>query len=184
MMEEWRDVVGYEGIYEVSNMGNVRTKEGKTTWQHYSGTRVWKQRILTQMKDNRNACSVNLWKDRKNKGFLVHRLVAIAFIPNPNNYPIINHKDCNPSNNNVDNIEWCDNTYNINHAYDNGLMKETNLELIRLKDEERIWFRSFKKANEFLGRSKYHIQYQIYKRKIYFVDGYYVNVLNNVKCKP
>lgn len=105
MKEIWKDIEGYEGLYQVSNFGNV-----------YS--------FLTKKKlkpgNDKGYLKVNLSKQKKVKQFTMHRLVAKAFIPNPNNYPIINHKDENPSNNHVNNLEWCDYRYNNNY----GTMKE------------------------------------------------------------
>lgn len=103
--EIWKDVVGYEGLYKVSNLGNVYS---------YYMNRQKKQSIR---KDGYKF--VVLKRNGKQKYMMVHRLVAEAFIPNPDNLPMINHKDENPSNNNVDNLEWCtahyNNTYNDVH---------------------------------------------------------------------
>ena len=107
MREEYRPVVGYEGLYEVSNMGNVKSL-------NYNGT--GKERILKAGKTDRGYLKVSLYQDGKIKQCYVHRLVAEAFIPNPNNLPIINHIDENKENNCMDNLEWCsvlyNNTYN------------------------------------------------------------------------
>ena len=107
MREEWRPVVGYEGLYEVSNMGNVKSL-------NYNHT--GKEGILKPRKNRDSYLLVNLWKDAKMKTCLIHRLVATAFIENPEGYTEVNHKDENPKNNNVDNLEWCsvlyNNTYN------------------------------------------------------------------------
>lgn len=103
--EEWRAIKGYEGLYEVSNTGRVRTiKKGNP--------------YVLKMYDKFGYKDVILWKNNKMKNKRVHRLVAEAFIPNPNLYPIINHKDENRSNNNVENLEWC--TYKYNSNYKNS----------------------------------------------------------------
>jgi len=102
MNEIWKDIEGYAGLYEVSNMGQVRS--------------LWfgKTRILKPGKNTCGYLQVNLCKDGKQKMFLVHRLVANAFIPNPQGYPVINHRDENPLNNSVDNLEFCTRKYNVN----------------------------------------------------------------------
>ena len=107
-MEEWRTIEGYEGKYQVSNLGKVKSLKDR-----YGNPR---EKILHQGKNSNGYLLVVLYKEGKLKHYLVHRLVANAFIPNPNNYPYVNHKDENPSNNCVDNLEWCDAKYNINYG--------------------------------------------------------------------
>lgn len=105
MEEIWKDIEGYEGIYQVSNLGNVKTIYDNT--HHKKVDRLLKQKFLkTGYK------IVALSKMCKRKYFTVHRLVAKAFIPNTCNLPSINHKDENKSNNNVSNLEWCTIAYN------------------------------------------------------------------------
>jgi hypothetical protein len=154
-MEIWRDVVGYEGIYEVSDYGRVRTHKDKTTFSVKHGERSWKQRILKDKTPNGRDVRVSLWKNKKSKDFLVHRLVAEAFIPKVIDKDCINHIDGNPKNNHLENLEWCDYKENCNHAFDTGLMK-TNQEVILFNKytKETHYFRSKTKASEFLG--KYH----------------------------
>ena len=107
MTEEWRDIEGYEGAYQVSNLGNVKT----LSW-HQTG----EQRLLKQVTHYKGYKEARLSKNGKMKTFFVHRLVCKAFIPNPNNYSEINHKDENKLNNRADNLEWCDRKYNINYG--------------------------------------------------------------------
>lgn len=102
MEEIWKDIEGYEGFYQVSNMGRVR------------GLR---RNIILKIKIARNGYErVHLYKNKGYKHFLIHRLVANAFIPNPNNLPQVNHKDENKTNNCVDNLEWCTQEYNYNYG--------------------------------------------------------------------
>ena len=123
MTEEWRDIKGFEGYYQVSNLGRVKSLDrhvfagigANHKLQHIHG------KILSQSHDHKNYKRVILCIDGGIKLRLVHRLVAEAFIPNPNNYPIINHKDKNPSNNCMDNLEWC--TYKYNNEYDGRIEK-------------------------------------------------------------
>ena len=110
MKEEWKPIKGFEGLYEVSNTGKIRSL-------HFGKTR-----ILSPGKDLQRYLHLVLCKDKVKKEFLVHRLVASAFIPNPNNKPEVNHIDGNKSNNNVDNLEWCTRECNMRHACHNGIM--------------------------------------------------------------
>ena len=107
MEEIWKDIEGYEGLYQVSNLGDVRSLK-------YAGGN--KVKPLKQDNDGNGYKQVILYKDGKRKNCKVHRLVAMAFISNPNNYKEVNHKDENPSNNNVNNLEWCTNEYNVNYG--------------------------------------------------------------------
>ena len=171
---EWRDVVGYEGIYEVSRCGKVRTKEGKTTYSKLHGQRVWKQRVLKQKISKDNCCRVSLWKDGKEKTWLVHRLVAKAFIPRIEGKDYVNHIDGNRLNNRVENLEWCDHSENNNHAFDNDLISTSQKIVLVNKDtKESFYFRSLAKASEHLGRSKSYLSRR-FKQGRYDVEGYEV----------
>ncbi len=103
--EEWRDILGYEGIYSVSNTGLVRRVKGK-----WSSGRILKQH---DMKGYRH---VSLCKQGKCKGYIVHRLVAQTFIPNPNNHPMVNHRNGDKKCNLVYNLEWCTHQQNVDHS--------------------------------------------------------------------
>ena len=154
-MEVWKDVVGYEGIYEVSNIGRVRTKEGKTTHSTYHGVRTWQSRILKEKNPTGRDVRVSLWKNKKDTSYLVHQLVAKAFIPNPEKFKSINHKDGNPRNNTVENLEWCDHKINNNHAFDNDLMSINKRVVLREKETGELFeFRSLSKASTFLGKNQ------------------------------
>lgn len=105
--EVWRDIPGYEGLYQVSNIGNIRSLNYMKTG---------KVKRLKPSIDKRGYKRVSFSHKGKCKCYLVHRLVAQAFIPNPNNLPHVNHKDENPSNNCVWNLEWCTREYNMNYG--------------------------------------------------------------------
>lgn len=109
MQEIWKDIKGYEGLYQISNLGNVKSL-------NYRNTRVKKN--LTPKINKDGYLWVELRKNTIPKPLLVHRLVGMEFIPNPNNYPEINHKDENKANNNVENLEWCTRTYNVLYSLD------------------------------------------------------------------
>lgn len=114
MEEIWKDIEGYEGYYQVSNLGRVRSLDS-LAWNH-NGYAPKKGVVLVSRANATGHHTVHLSKDGKSKIQFVHRLVACAFIPNPNNYPIINHKDENPSNNCVENLEWCTHKHNMNYG--------------------------------------------------------------------
>lgn len=114
-MEIWKDIPEYEGLYQVSNLGNVKTVERKSI---YSNGRIhyYKERIKKQFTGNKNYKIVTLYKNKIPKSFSVHRLVAIAFIPNPKRLPCVNHIDENRQNNDVSNLEWVTYEENTNHG--------------------------------------------------------------------
>lgn len=114
-MEEWKDIEGYEGLYQVSNKGNGRsldrTVQMKNKWGE-TMTVFKKGRILKKHLYPNGYEFFSLHKDGKCKQLLVHRVVAKAFIPNPNNLPEVNHKNEKKESNNVENLEWCTHPYN------------------------------------------------------------------------
>lgn len=107
MQEIWKDVVGYEQFYQVSNKGRVRRKRDNFVYKPRTFTNGYKNVLL--YKDGK-------WHKTGGKSELVHRMVAMAFIPNPNNYPQVNHKDEDKENNCVENLEWCTSKYNNNYG--------------------------------------------------------------------
>lgn len=113
-MENIKDIPSYNGLYEITTSGIVYRKE--ETYINNLGNKCVRKRREIKSRNNYGRRVVTLCKDGKTKDHFVHRLVAETFIPNPNNYSMINHKDENPSNNNVDNLEWCDNAYNQNYG--------------------------------------------------------------------
>lgn len=121
--EIWKDIPGYEGIYQVSNFGRVKSVE------RYSNDnkrkRLLKEKILKQGNHKLGYKNIHLVKDGVEKILSIHRLVALAFIPNPDNLPFINHKDENRSNNYLDNLEWCTQKYNVNYGNCINKRKET-----------------------------------------------------------
>lgn len=118
MEEIWKDIQGYEGLYQVSNLGRVKSLARLDT----RGQRV-SEKILKLGKHRAGYFRVNLYKNGKMKQYLVHRLVALAFIPNPENKEQVNHIDGNKQNNVIENLEWCTHSENIQHAYRTGLAK-------------------------------------------------------------
>ena len=127
MKEIWKPIKDYEGLYEVSNLGRVKSLRRNIIVKPYMNhTGYW---------------MVNLWYNCKQDKRLISRLVAETFIPNPNDYPIINHIDGNKQNNHVSNLEWCTYSQNIKHAHDNGLRKIYHKKITDEQVKELIHFR-------------------------------------------
>ena len=123
MTEEiWRPIVGYEGLYEVSSYGRVRSLDRYVKGKSY---RLHKGKVLSPGKNSRGYLSAVLSYNGKHKAITVHRLVAEAFLPNPDNLPEVNHKDEDKTNNRVENLEWCNHKYNMNYGTRNIRAKET-----------------------------------------------------------
>lgn len=111
MKEIWKDIKGYEGIYQVSNLGRVKS---------LGNNKTKKEKILKPA-INRGYLRITIQKDGINKKKYVHRLVAETFIPNSEKKPQVNHINCKKDDNRVCNLEWCTNGENQKHAWDNGL---------------------------------------------------------------
>ncbi|MFA7361987.1 MAG: NUMOD4 domain-containing protein [Candidatus Kapaibacterium sp.] len=136
MEEIWKSIKGYEGFYEVSNLGRVKSLERRSKWKN-SSVRT-NEKILKQCFDSKKYLMVLLTKETKKKFTKVSRLVAIAFIPNPENKPQVNHIDGIKINNNVENLEWCTNQENIWHAFRTGLMNSARGEGVSLHKLKEI----------------------------------------------
>jgi len=117
----FKDIEGYKGLYAVDHKGNVWSYEKTSPIGSNGGVVKRGGHLLKPNSSGRTAhLKVVLIKDGNRKQHFVHRLVAQAFIANPDNLPMINHKDCDPTNNNVSNLEWCTAKQNSIHAYQNG----------------------------------------------------------------
>ena len=119
MEEIWKDIEGYEGYYEVSNLGRVRSIE-----RRLNDDRIYGGRILSQKQARNGYMQVHVSKDGIGKYLLVHRLVGMAFVPGYFNGAAINHKDENKQNNRADNLEWCSPSYNSKYGHRNDTMIE------------------------------------------------------------
>ena len=180
MIEEWRSIEGYEGLYEVSNTGQVRSLDRYVKGKGKS-YRLQKGKMLSPIKNKDGYLQVNLCCNGKNKMFLVHRLAAQAFLLNPDNLPEINHKDEDKTNNSVDNLEYCDRSYNINYgsrkdkvrdtAIKNGnwtgLSREEYMKEYREKNREKIreQNREYNKKNKEKIREKKREYMREYRKK-------------------
>lgn len=128
MIEEWKDTE-YIG-YKVSNLGRIKNEQGKI--------------LKTQIRKGYCDVGLHIEGQRQPKIVKVHRLVAKAFIPNPNNYPLVNHKDENKQNNRVDNLEWCTQKYNLNYGHRNDKIKKKVLQF----DSDNNFIKEYKSITD------------------------------------
>lgn len=133
-MEQWKDIPGYERLYQVSTKGNVRS-------YHKAGNRILKQHI------SKGYCYATLIDDNRRKMVLVHRLVAQAFIENTENKPDVNHKDGNKTNNNVENLEWVTKSENSIHSH-RVLGRKTRKGEHHTEEAKEKMRKNFKKCGE------------------------------------
>lgn len=156
--EIWKDIEGYEKVYQISNLGRVKSL---ARWSN--GNHFLKEKYLKTYLDKDLYERINLYEKGKVKHYFVHRLVAQAFIPNPNNLPQVNHIDENKTNNCVNNLEWCTVEYNNNYGTRTARATNSNdykkLALLNnkkiygknLQSGEIIHFNSIKEASEHLN---------------------------------
>ena len=154
-MEQWKDIPGYESIYQASDYGNIRTCEGKTTFSARHGVRCWKQRIMKQKKFPSNKGRVDarvcLHKDKKATTYLVARLVALTWCPGYEDGLTVNHIDGDHLNNRADNLEWISMRENIRKGFEDGLYSTAEpVVLVDPFGNERTFY-SMAEASRFLG---------------------------------
>ena len=148
-IEIWKDIEGYEGLYQVSNRGRVKSLSRKVTNAMFSIN----EHFVKLVDNGHGYKSVSLWKDNKGKHFYVHRLVALAFVPNSNGYKYINHKDEDKSNNDVSNLEWCTAKYNCNYGNHTKKLKKSyilngNNRPIDVYDMNGVFLKTFDCSND------------------------------------
>lgn len=165
--EQWKDIPGYEGIYQASTLGRIRTCEGKATSNARYSTRIWKQRIIKQKYQARNHKSnrkrdarVCLWKDGKGKTFLVSRLIAITWCDGYSEGLTVNHIDGNPENNNASNLEWVTLRRNVQKGFEDGLFPQYSCVIIESNGDEKH-FRSYAEAGRYIGKNAGFISYAL-----------------------
>lgn len=169
MNEVWKKIDGFNGNYEVSCFGNVRSKPRKATKGGLMKLHLLKRNDYYKVRlTNPNT--------KKNKYYSVHRLVAQAFIPNKNNLPQVNHKNGNKHDNNVFNLEWVTCQQNIQHAYKKGLHKVRKV--VQIKDGEIVKvFDNCYRASVETGINYTSIYHCLHQRQLTAggYDWYYVN---------
>jgi hypothetical protein len=158
-MEIYKDILGYEGLYQVSNFGNVKSVK-RTVEIKINIKRTINECILKPIKDSYGYLSVDLSKNRLAKRIKIHRLVALAFIPNYKNKPIINHINGIKTDNITKNLEWCTYSENTIHSYKIGLMNAngTNNGRCKLTEKQVLEIR---KNSENLSQRKLSIIYNV-----------------------
>lgn len=156
MNEVWKDIDGFEGLYQVSNHGRIKSFRKSTKFHGQS------EHLLSPTITANGYESVTLYTGPSGRHkFLVHRLVAQAFIPNPNHFEAINHKDENKRNNHVDNLEWC--TLSYNNAYGTArirqiLTKGTPVQQLTLEGYPLAVYNSVHIASQITGTPKHSIK--------------------------
>lgn len=168
--EMWKDIPGYEGIYQASTGGRIRTCEGKTTYTKRHGVRHWKQRILRQKSPkagkSRHDLRVSLWKNGEPKDFLVARIIAMTFVEGFADGLTVNHKDGNFLNNSASNLEWMSLGDNIRDGFKTGLYKNAQTK-VRLIDEREAYidFDSMAEASRYLCRNNGYLSNRLKNQK-------------------
>jgi hypothetical protein len=147
-MEIWKDIPRYEGYYQVSNLGRVKSlKRYQSPYET----------ILKQPYNDGGYHIVSVWIKSKGEIFRVHRLIAQAFIPNPHNKPHINHKDGDKTNNHIDNLEWCTHLENMRHAFKTNLVPTQHKIILVDEDGNKTSYRSKAQTGLGIGRCKGYI---------------------------
>lgn len=145
MEEIWKDIPEFEGLYQISNLGRVRSLD-----KYDRLGRFHKGKILAIKDNGVGYLTLPLNRDGKQKMALVHRLVASVFVPNPNGYSQVNHIDGNKKNNHADNLEWCTQSQNLKHAVDTGLHKAFGQKKVQCVETGQI-FNSTVEAEKWVG---------------------------------
>ena len=176
--EIWKDIEGYEGLYQISNMGRVKSC-CRTIIRSNNITQTFCSKIRAITLTGNGYASIMLSKNGKNQIFLVHRLVARAFIPNPDNLPEINHKDENKLNNCVDNLEWCAHYYN--QTYGTKIKRQSekvSKKILQFTENGKlikVWA-SAKEAGKELGIKNYRVSNDEHIWNLILINGKWVHL--------
>ena len=147
MIEEWREVFGYDILFEVSNVGEVRTKHhGKKGYQK-------EYRIIAPVDNGSGYLKINVPQNNKQKTVYIHKLVAEAFVPNPEGLSEVNHIDENKNNNSADNLEWCTHKYNCQYGTRNERTAQKRMKRV-MCNETNVVFESLEEAAKAFGVCK------------------------------
>ena len=144
--EKWVDIQGYVGFYQISNLGRVKSlSRTYYTYNYLKKEKIKitrKEKYMSYKKDSNDYMIVSLSRNGKTKAFTIHRLVASAFIPNPDNLPQINHINGIKTDNRVENLEWCTPSYNVEHSFKTGIRKMTSKQIKQAKENIKKAFES------------------------------------------
>lgn len=168
-MERWKDIPGYEGLYQASTEGRIRSAPGKTTSNARYTSRAWQTRILKGRGSNyKTGQRVNLWKDGKPTGWLVARLVAITWVPGFAEGMTVNHINGNRMDNRICNLEWLSLADNIRHGFETGLYSNSQKRVLLYdhRSEKQKSFDSMAEASRFLGKSNGYVSNAIGKGQL------------------
>lgn len=165
MQEIWKDIEGYEGVYKISNLGNVKSVARYEKYDLKGKTikRIRNEKILAKCVDNQGYIIVALSLNRKIKYYKVHRLVAKYFVPNIENKATVNHIDCDKTNNVYTNLEWCTTKENVIHAYENNLIEHYTRKIKCIEDNK--CFNSINEAALFYNTQRQNINAVLNKRQ-------------------
>jgi hypothetical protein len=169
-MENWKSIIGFEGLYEVSNYGNVRSiQRSSENKGSFSGKINIKGKILKQTKNRLGYHVLTLFKAGERNFKIVHRLVAESFIANERNLKEVNHKDFNKSNNSVENLEWCSRLDNMAHFY-NSKQTTSNYKGVSYQKERNKWisYVDINKKRTILGR--FNTEIEAHKKRIDYIN--------------
>lgn len=168
MEELWKDIPNFEGYYQASNLGRIRSVDRYVKYKNTDGVALRKGKILSPKTSNKGYLETTLMKEGKNYYKRIHQLIASAFLPNPNNYPYINHINENKKDNRVENLEWCTPKYNTEAYHESRIQVfQYTLQGKLLK----IWH-SITKAAESIGLDKTGIQHCCNGNKLKTYGGY------------
>lgn len=168
MMEIWKPIKGYEELYQVSNKGRVKSLDRYIGHRFEGKLRKHKGRVLKPSLWSGYRI-VNLVKDKKRKTFQIHRLVAQAFLKNPDKLPVVHHKDSNTLNNTVENLQWCTTRENVFFAKDN--MKKRKDTTKSNTGERYIHYRKKHNSYEVTVDKKYYGKFKSLEEAIKIRDG-------------
>lgn len=179
MEELWKDIPGYEGLYQASNLGRIRITPGRKTISAKNSVRVWKAKVMHPKKEKRcrnlNGYTderVDLWKNGTHRTMLVSRIVAMTWVDGYEPNLTVNHIDGNPSNNTSKNLEWVTVRENVRKGFQEGLFENLCKDIALVSQIGEIhYFSSLTSANSFLGRGKNYIRDRINQKFDYAIDS-------------